>query len=92
MLCSPELMLMDEPFASLDAITRVQLQDMIKAIQASYELTIIFVTHDIGEALKLSNKLLVVGRDGSCQTIDGPALSMLTESDITKMFGKSKDI
>ena len=57
---SPEILLMDEPFGAVDEITRSQLQDEISAIHQKTGITILFVTHDISEALKLGTKVLVM--------------------------------
>ncbi|HOH46939.1 MAG TPA: ABC transporter ATP-binding protein [Candidatus Cloacimonadota bacterium] len=51
------LLLLDEPFASLDALTRMQMQDWLQEIQSRLKLTIILVTHDIREALRLSDRI-----------------------------------
>ncbi len=55
-----KLMLLDEPFASLDAITRMQLQDWLKDITTKLKLSIILVTHDIDEAINLADRILVM--------------------------------
>lgn len=57
---SPELLLMDEPFGAVDEITRGQLQVELKQIYEKTGITILFVTHDISEALKLGTKVLVM--------------------------------
>ena len=57
---SPELLLMDEPFGAVDEITRGQLQTELKAIYEKTGITVLFVTHDISEALKLGTKVLVM--------------------------------
>lgn len=57
---SPTILLMDEPFGAVDEITRVQLQDEIKRIHQETGITVLFVTHDISEALKLGTKVLVI--------------------------------
>lgn len=57
---SPEILLMDEPFGAVDEITRSQLQKEIKRIHQKTGVTILFVTHDIGEALYLGTKVLVL--------------------------------
>jgi len=57
----PEILLMDEPFGSLDAQTRRSLQKLIIDIWENTNTTIIFVTHDIHEAILLSDKILVMG-------------------------------
>lgn len=51
------LLLLDEPFASLDALTRMQMQDWLQEIHIKLRLTIILVTHDIREALRLSDRI-----------------------------------
>ncbi|MHB8928831.1 MAG: ABC transporter ATP-binding protein [Bacillota bacterium] len=56
----PEIVLMDEPFGSLDPITRGQLQDEFKKLQSEFHKTIVFVTHDMDEALKLGDKIVVM--------------------------------
>ena len=55
-----EIVLMDEPFASVDAQTRADLEDLILAVWEKYSKTILFVTHDIDEAVYLSNKVIVL--------------------------------
>lgn len=57
---SPSILLMDEPFGAVDAITRSQLQDEIRRIHRETGITVLFVTHDIDEALKLGTKVLVI--------------------------------
>lgn len=57
---SPDVLLMDEPFSAVDAITRGDLQDEIKRIHRQTGITILFVTHDIDEALDLGDKVLVM--------------------------------
>lgn len=56
----PELLLMDEPFGAVDEITRGQLQDELLALHVQSKITVLFVTHDIGEALKLGTCTLVL--------------------------------
>lgn len=57
---SPDILLMDEPFGAVDEITRSTLQDEILRIHHQENITIIFVTHDINEALKLGNRVMVM--------------------------------
>lgn len=57
---SPDILLMDEPFGAVDEITRGQLQEEIARIHKQTNITIIFVTHDISEAIKLGTKILVM--------------------------------
>ena len=65
---SPRLLLMDEPFGAVDEITRRALQDELAALHRRLGLTVLFVTHDIGEALKLGGRVLVMeaGRIAQC--------------------------
>lgn len=62
---SPSFLLMDEPFGAVDALSRSKLQDMILALWKDLELTIVLVTHDIDEAIYLSDRVLVLEADGS---------------------------
>lgn len=68
---SPEILLMDEPFGAVDEITRTQLQTELKQIHEKTGITILFVTHDIGEALRLGTKVLVMD-EGRIQQYDAP--------------------
>lgn len=56
----PEILLMDEPFGAVDEITRKVLQDEILRIKNDLNVTIIFITHDINEALKLGDRVLIM--------------------------------
>jgi osmoprotectant transport system ATP-binding protein len=66
---NPKHLLMDEPFGALDAITRVELQEEILKIKQRFNTTIIFVTHDIAEALKLADRIAVM-HAGKLEQID----------------------
>lgn len=68
---SPDILLMDEPFGAVDEITRGQLQNELQRIYAQTHITILFVTHDISEALKLGTKVLVMDQ-GKIQQYDVP--------------------
>lgn len=68
---SPDILLMDEPFGAVDEITRGQLQNELKQIHQKTGITILFVTHDISEALKLGTKVLVMDK-GQIQQYDKP--------------------
>lgn len=59
----PDILLMDEPFGALDPITRDKLQEMLRKLQSRLHKTIVFVTHDMDEALRLAD-MLVVMREG----------------------------
>lgn len=59
---NPDLLLMDEPFASLDAFTREELQDLLRDLRLTRDLTMVVVTHDIAEAVYLADRILVLHR------------------------------
>lgn len=56
----PQILLMDEPFASVDAQTRSDLEDLLQSLWKKFSITILFVTHDIEEAVYLSDRILVL--------------------------------
>jgi len=58
--CRPRLLLMDEPFASVDAQTRADLEDLVLRVHEAFGTTILFVTHDIDESVYLADRVLVL--------------------------------
>ena len=56
----PSILLMDEPFASVDAQTRADLEDLVLRVREQYGITILFVTHDIDESVYLSDRIVVL--------------------------------
>ncbi len=67
----PEIILMDEPFSALDPVTRSSLQDELLKIQNKTKKTIIFVTHDMDEAIKIADKIAIIN-DGHIIQYDTP--------------------
>ncbi len=67
---SPMLMLMDEPFAALDALTREEMHGLLLSLHAEFSQTIIFVTHDVIEAVTLADRVLVMGGRKVLSTVD----------------------
>lgn len=67
----PKILLMDEPFGALDEITRQTMQDEILRLQKSLKLTVVFITHDIREAMKLGDRVMVM-EDGRAVQLDTP--------------------
>ncbi|KIL47845.1 ABC transporter ATP-binding protein [Jeotgalibacillus campisalis] len=65
------IILMDEPFSALDPISREQLQDELKELQSAIRKTIVFVTHDMDEALKVADEIVVM-KDGMIEQIAHP--------------------
>lgn len=59
----PELLLLDEPFAALDALTRIRMHDLVRELVASHRPGVLLVTHDVDEAIVLADRILVM-RDG----------------------------
>lgn len=68
---NPNIILMDEPFSALDPISREQLQDDLRNLQQEIQKTIVFVTHDMDEALKIAD-MIVVMREGKIEQIGSP--------------------
>src|SRR5262249_11889572 len=69
----PPILLMDEPFSAVDPVVREELQTEILRLQSELQKTIVFVTHDIDEALKLGDKVAVFGRGGVLQQYAEPS-------------------
>lgn len=63
----PKVMLMDEPFGAIDAITRIYLQEELLRIHGGLKKTFIFVTHDINEAFKLGSRVMIMNQGRICQ-------------------------
>ena len=76
----PEILLMDEPFSGLDPLIRRSMQDELLRIQQELHKTIVFITHDLNEALKLGDRIAVM-RDGVIVQIGTPAEIVLTPAD-----------
>jgi osmoprotectant transport system ATP-binding protein len=68
----PPVLLMDEPFSAVDPVVRVELQVEMQRLQAELHKTIVFVTHDIDEAITLGDRVAVFGRGGVLQQYDPP--------------------
>jgi osmoprotectant transport system ATP-binding protein len=68
----PPIMLMDEPFGAVDPITRERLQDEFLRIQENIKKTIVFVTHDIDEAIKMGDRIAILKHGGVLAQYDAP--------------------
>ena len=68
----PEILLMDEAFSALDPLIRMQMQDELLELQAKMHKTIVFITHDLDEALKLGDRILILGPGGVTRQIGTP--------------------
>ena len=80
-LCDADILLLDEPFGALDVITRNEMQDWLLRLRERYERTTLLVTHDIDEALYLSDRIVILSARPS---------RILKEIDLRKK-GKSRD-
>ena len=77
---NPDIWFLDEPFSALDPLIRRQLQDEFLKIQSTLNKTIVFITHDISEALKLADRIAIM-RDGKIVQIGTPAQIVLNPVD-----------
>ncbi len=77
----PPVMLMDEPFGAIDPITRERLQDEFLALQARLRKTIVIVTHDIQEAVKLGDRIAIFAEGGRIAQYDTPARILADPAD-----------
>jgi osmoprotectant transport system ATP-binding protein len=68
----PPLMLMDEPFGAIDPITRARLQDEFQRLQQRVRKTVVFVTHDIDEAIKMGDRIAILRQGGHLAQYDTP--------------------
>jgi len=85
---NPDIWFLDEPFSALDPLIRRQLQDEFLKIQAGLHKTIVFITHDISEALKLADRIAIM-RDGVIVQIGTPAEIVLNPvDDYVREFSK----
>jgi osmoprotectant transport system ATP-binding protein len=82
----PEVLLMDEPFGALDPISRAALQQELKRIAADFDKTVVMVTHDIDEALRLASRIVLLDRGRVVQ--DGAPAQLLAQpaSDFVRAF------
>ncbi len=86
-----EILLMDEPFSALDPLIRTDMQDMMLRLQAELKRTIVFITHDLDEALKLGEKIAIL-RDGEIVQHGDPQSIVLSPSnDFVGEFVKDID-
>ncbi|MGV0849985.1 ABC transporter ATP-binding protein [Mycolicibacterium phlei] len=79
----PPVLLMDEPFGAVDPITRSTLQDELLRLQAELGKTIVFVTHDFGEAVKLGDRITVLGDQSKVLQYDTPQNILANPADET---------
>src|SRR5919106_4711906 len=78
---NPPLMLMDEPFGAIDPITRARLQDEFLRLQGEIRKTVLFVTHDIDEAIKMGDRVAVLNQGGRLAQYATPAELLMAPAD-----------
>lgn len=92
----PKLLLMDEPFGSLDNTTRLNLQNMLIDLQRKYQITVVFVTHNIDEAIYLADQIIVLSNSPGTilkqipVTLDRPRKK--TNKDYSELFLKIRNL
>lgn len=84
----PKILLMDEPFSALDPISRNQLQDLMLDLHREFDMTIVFVTHDIKEAIKLGDRVAILDQ-GQIIQLDSPQAIMENPANdfVASLFG-----
>lgn len=88
---NPEIILMDEPFSALDPLTRSDLQDELIELQSKLKKTIVFVTHDMDEAIKISDKICIM-KNGQILQYDTPENILKNPADdyVENFVGKNR--
>ena len=88
---NPEIILMDEPFSALDPITRSDLQEELLYLQSKLKKTIVFVTHDMDEAIKIADKICIM-KDGEILQYDTPENILKNPIDdfVSNFIGKNR--
>jgi osmoprotectant transport system ATP-binding protein len=79
--CDPPVMLMDEPFGAIDPINRERLQNEFLRLQASIRKTVLFVTHDIDEAIKMGDRIAILKQGGVLAQYATPAELLMAPAD-----------
>lgn len=89
-IANPKVLLMDEPFSALDPISKEQLQDLVKALHEEFQMTTVFVTHDMDEAVKLADRICLM-RDGEVVQLGTPdELRHHSVNDFVQEFMKAR--
>ena len=81
--CRPAVLLMDEPFSAVDALTRVGLQELVRSLWRELGLTVVFVTHDVDEGVYLSTRVVALTRAPGTVAADLPIVLPHPRNQIT---------
>jgi osmoprotectant transport system ATP-binding protein len=94
MSADPDVMLMDEPFGAIDPITRDRLQNELLRLQAEIKKTIIFVTHDIDEAIKMGDRIAILRERSRIAQFDTPERILLNPADefVAEFIGRGASL
>lgn len=90
----PQLLLMDEPFGALDAQTREKMQELLLKVDRETHTTVLFVTHDLDEALFLGERIVVMGKNPGhiVAVFDAPVTNNLTDKLEDKFIGVKRKL
>jgi len=88
----PDILLMDEPFAALDPLSRAALQNELRRLHAASGRTIVFVTHDMNEALRLASQIVVMNAGRIVEAGDPAAILLRPRSDFVRGFLGGEDL
>jgi sulfonate transport system ATP-binding protein len=72
---NPAVLLLDEPFGALDALTRLKMQDLLLEVHAAEPATVLLVTHDVDEALQLADRVILLGHDEAPEAAPGAVVT-----------------
>jgi osmoprotectant transport system ATP-binding protein len=88
----PPLLLMDEPFGALDPITKARLQQELRRLHASVEKTVLFVTHDVDEAIALGDRIAILREGGVLAQYDAPDAILAQPADefVARFVGEDR--
>jgi len=88
----PPVLLMDEPFGALDPITRARLQDELRRLHREVEKTIVFVTHDVDEAITMGDRIAILREGGVLAQYDTPDAILARPADefVTQFVGEDR--
>ena len=94
LVVQPDVLLMDEPFSSLDALTREDLQNVVLELQAEMGITTVVVTHNIEEAVLLGRRILVLGMPPirEPQIVDNPCDDLSLFRDAPEFYGQCTEL
>ena len=88
---NPGVLLLDEPFGALDALTRLKMQDLLLDVHAAAPTTILLVTHDVDEALQLADRIIVLGADDDADDMAGGRTGATIVQELVVPGGRPRD-